>query len=71
MFAGNLNRHFRQSAFPSVFSRLQRGQLRRFASFSICCFDIIATPPLPSASAQKKKRPGEHPAFLLFMFLSG
>src|SRR5437763_3023613 len=61
MCAGSLNRQRRQSAFPSVFSRLQRGQPRRLASLSICDLDNIATP--PSQDARKDKKAGEHPAF--------
>src|SRR5262245_58593226 len=46
MCAGSLNRQRRQSALPSVFSRLQRGQVLRLASLTICESEII-TPSLP------------------------
>src|SRR5947208_2233675 len=49
-------RNRRQSAFPSVFSVLQRGQLFRLANWTTCCLDIID--PLPPIYRAETKRPG-------------
>jgi hypothetical protein len=52
-----LKRHRRQRAFPSVFSRLHRGQLFRLASLSIRSVDIHTLPP-PGSEIKKQKGRG-------------